>query len=46
MPSADFLVSRVLSQSNIAHGPSRESLEGLTVKHLSTHLVGLIVAKC
>ena len=38
--------ARVPSQSNIADGPSRGSLEGLRVKPLSTHLVGLVVAKC
>jgi len=37
--------TRVLSQSNIADAPSRESLEGLTVSPLSPHLVGLVVAK-
>ena len=38
--------ARVPSQSNIADGPSRGSVDGLNVKPLSPHLVGLVVAKC
>ena len=38
--------ARVPSQSNIADGPSRGSVDELKVKPLSPQLVSLVVAEC